>query len=224
MKKLAPSFRFLLCDLDNTLYPSDTGVMLAVGRRMVRYIVERIGLPAHHAEQLKLQYYHRYGTTMRGLMLHHGIDPEDYLAFVHNVPLEQYIQPNPNLEAMLHSIPLRKVIFTNADSTHASRVLEALGVRHHFETIIDVREAGFNSKPHWSAYARALEILDARADECIMVEDTPGNLAPARALGMLTVLVSNQSSPESLSRDEADILITDILELGHAIRPWLGGQ
>lgn len=223
MNKAALRFRFLVCDLDNTLYPPEAGVMRAVGRRMVRYMIERVGVPAQDAEQLKLQYYHQYGTTMRGLILHHSIDPEDYLAFVHNVPLERYIQPNPNLEAMLASIPLRKIIFTNADGEHASRVLEILGVCHHFERIIDVREVGFNSKPHRSAYGRILDILDARADECIMVEDTADNLAPAKALGMLTVLVANQASPESPARDGSDIHIMDILDLAHAIRPWMEG-
>ena len=75
-----PGYRFLLCDLDNTLYPPDSGVMAAVGQRMIRYIVERVDLPPDQAEQLKLQYFREYGTTMRGLILHYGIDPEDYLA------------------------------------------------------------------------------------------------------------------------------------------------
>jgi pyrimidine 5'-nucleotidase len=95
----SPRFRFLLCDLDNTLYPPDSGLMTAVGRRMVRYIVERVGIPPDEAEDLKLRYYQKYGTTMRGLILHQRIDPEDYLAFVHDLPLEGYIQPNPDLES-----------------------------------------------------------------------------------------------------------------------------
>jgi len=224
MKKSAPRFRFLLCDLDNTLYPPDAGVMSAVGRRMVCYIIERVGVPAREAEQLKRQYYQQYGTTMRGLILHHGINPEDYLAFVHDVPLRRYIQPAPKLEAMLANIPLRRVVFTNADREHAGRVLDVLGVRHRFERIIDIRDFGFNSKPHPGAYRRILEILDAHPHECIFVEDSAENLIPARALGMLTVLVGNQSSPEAPSRDGADIHIADILHLADAIRPWTGNQ
>jgi putative hydrolase of the HAD superfamily len=224
MKKGAPRFRFLLCDLDNTLYPPDAGVMSAVGHRMVCYIVQRLGVPLHEAEQLKREYYQRYGTTMRGLILHHGIDPEDYLTFVHDVPLRRYIQPDPNLEAMLANIPLRRVVFTNADRVHASRVLDVLGVRHHFERIIDIRDFGFNSKPHWGAYRRILEILDAYPHECIFVEDSAENLIPAKALGMLTILVGNKSSPEAPSRDGADIRIMGILDLADAIRPWTGDQ
>jgi putative hydrolase of the HAD superfamily len=218
-----PGYRFLLCDLDNTLYPPDSGLMRAVGGRMVRYIVERVDVPPQDAERLKLEYYQQYGTTMRGLILHHGIDPEDYLAFVHDVPLASYLRPNPDLNTMLTGILLRKTVFTNADREHAIRVLDLLGVRHHFERIVDVRDFGFNCKPHPSAYRRILDILDTRPDECVMVDDSADNLAPARALGMLTVFVGNESSPEAPSRDGADAHITDILDLADAIRPWIEG-
>jgi putative hydrolase of the HAD superfamily len=215
--------RFLLCDLDNTLYPPDSGVMAAVGQRMVRYIIERVDIPPQDAAQLKLRYYQQYGTTMRGLILHHGIDPEDYLAFVHDVPLEDYLQPTPDLNRMLTSIPLRKAVFTNADGGHARRVLDLLGVRQHFERIVDVRNIGFNCKPHLSAYRRILDILDTRADECIMADDSAENLAPAKALGMLTVFVGNESPPDVPSQDGADVHITDILDLANAIQPWMKG-
>jgi len=214
--------RFLLCDLDNTLYPPDSGVMAAVGQRMVRYIIERVGIPPQDAAQLKLRYYQQYGTTMRGLILHHGIDPEDYLAFVHDVPLKDYLQPTPDLNTMLASIPLRKAVFTNADGGHARRVLDLLGVGHHFEQIVDVRNIGFNCKPHLSAYRRILDILNTRADECIMADDSVENLAPAKEMGMLAVLVGEDSIPAHVTRDGADIHIPNILHLADAIRPWLG--
>ncbi len=158
---------------------------------------------------------------MRGLILHHGIDAEDYLAFVHDVPLESLLQPNPKLEEMLSSIPLRKAVFTNADGEHARRVLDILGVRHHFERIIDVRDSEFNSKPHPSAYQRALDILDTRPDECVMVDDSADNLAPAKAMGMLTVLVGDDAPSSAFSQDGSDIYVADILDLADAIRPWI---
>jgi putative hydrolase of the HAD superfamily len=216
-----PGFRFLLCDLDNTLYPADSGLMQAVGQRMVRYMIERVAVPPQDADRLKRQYYEQYGTTMRGLILHYGIDPEDYLAFVHDLPLKQYIQPNPGLGAMLGRLPLCKAVFTNADREHAERVLNVLGVRHHFERIIDVRDFGLLSKPHMNAYRRILEILDAQADECIIVEDMTQNLAPAKAMGMLTVLVADGSLPNESSWNGADVCIADILDLAEAIRPWI---
>jgi putative hydrolase of the HAD superfamily len=216
-----PRLRFLLCDLDDTLYPPNTGVMRALGRLIIRYMVERLDISPDDAERLKRRYYQQYGTTMRGLILNHGIDPDDYLAFVHDLPLEQYLQPNPALDAMLADIPLRKAIFTNADREHAGRVLDTLGVRHHFERIIDVRDLNFNSKPHQSAYRRILKMLDAHPHECILVDDAARNLAPARKMGIVTILVSSGSSPPESPSDEADIHIADILHLADAIRPWL---
>jgi putative hydrolase of the HAD superfamily len=216
-----PHFRFLLCDLDNTLYPPNSGVMQAVGHLIVRYISDRLDVPPDDAEGLKRQYYRQYGTTMRGLILHHGIDPEDYLGFVHDLPLEQYIQPNPDLDAMLDRIPLRKAVSTNADCQHARRVLDVLGIRHHFERIIDVRDFGFDSKPHQNAYHRILEILNACAEECILVDDSIHNLASAQAMGMVTVLVGASSPSTEPSQEGADICIADILDLADAICPWL---
>ncbi len=209
-------FRYLLCDLDDTLYPASAGVMRVVGQLILRYMAERVGIPQERVEQIKKEYYQRYGTTMRGLILHYGIDPDDYLAFVHDLPVHEYIQPNPALDAMLAGISLRKAVFTNADRDHACRVLNALGVPHHFEWIIDVRDFGYNSKPHPIAYSRMLDILNASAGECIMVEDIPHNLTPAKALGMATVLISDDPC-----QDGADICIPDILQLGEAIRPWI---
>lgn len=218
---MTEKLRFLVCDLDNTLYPPDSGVMGAVGQRMVRYIIQRVGVSPEDADQLKRRYYQEYGTTMRGLVLHYGIDPEDYLAFVHDLPLEQFIQPNPDLDTMLDSIPLRKVVFTNSDREHAERVLAVLGIRHRFERIIDIRDFNLLSKPHPSAYLRILDILNAHANECILVEDAADNLPPAKALGMLTVLVGGSTPTSQLAQDGADIRIPDILDLAQAIHPWL---
>jgi putative hydrolase of the HAD superfamily len=197
--------------------------MQAVGQLIVRYMVERVGISPENVEPLKHQYYQGYGSTMRGLILHYGIDPEDYLAFVHDLPLEQYIQPNPDLDAMLASIPLRKVIFTNADREHAERVLAILDVRHQFERIIDVRDFGLRSKPDLSAYRHILDTLSARPDECILVEDAIHNLAPAKAMGMLTVLIEGGSLPADSSQQEFHIRIEDILQLRDIVRPWLAG-
>lgn len=218
-----PRYRFLLCDLDDTLYPSSSGVMQAMGHLIARYMVERVGISPEDVAGLKRQYYLGYGSTMRGLILHYGVDPEEYLAFVHDLPLAQYIQSNPGLDAMLASIPLRKVVFTNADREHAQRVLDILDVRHHFERIIDIRDFGLRSKPDLSAYHHILDTLNARAEECIMVEDAAHNLAPAKALGMLTVLIEDGSSAPDSSGNEVHIRIQDILQLAQIIRPWLTG-
>ena len=215
------AFRFLVCDLDNTLYPANAGVMQAMGHLITCYLVEQMGIPPQEAGRLRQQYYQRYGTTLRGLILNHAIDREDFLAFVHALPLAPHVRPNPALDAMLPAIPLRKAVFTNASREHARRVLGLLGVGHHFEQIVDVRDFAFKSKPHPGSYLRLLEIVDARPTECILVEDSVRNLAPARAMGMTGVLVGNGSLSAHPVQQEADIHVQDILHLADAIRPLL---
>ncbi len=216
-----PRYRFLVCDLDDTLYPTSAGIMPAVGRLINRYMIERVGIPPDEAKVLRRLYFNQYGTTMRGLIVNYGIDPEDYLTFVHDLPLEEYIRPNPALDAMLGGIPLRKVVFTNASREHANRVMGILGVGRHFERIVDVRDFSYYSKPNPEAYQSILDILGARPAECIMVEDALRNLAPARALGMTVVLVDGGAPPLGCASGDVDLCIGDILGLAEAIRPLM---
>ena len=210
-----PRLRYLILDLDDTLYPRGSGLMDLISERIGRYMVERLGFPPDQAEALRQRYYARYGTTLRGLMEEYGIDPEDYLAYVHDVPLEAYLQPNPALDRMLGRIPLTKVIFTNASEEHARRVIERLGVAHHFPIILDVRRLGYRNKPDLEAYRRILQHLNAQGPECIFVDDSVRNLRPARALGMITILVDGHPA------DGADFHVPDILGIEPVVRRLL---
>ncbi|WP_376789279.1 pyrimidine 5'-nucleotidase [Thermoflexus sp.] len=207
--------RYLILDLDDTLYPRRSGLMDLISERIGRYMVERLGFPPAEAEALRQRYYTQYGTTLRGLMEEHSIDPEDYLAYVHDVPLEAYIQPNPALDRMLGRIPLTKVIFTNASEEHARRVIERLGIAHHFPIILDVRRLEYYNKPDPEAYRRILQHLRAQGPECIFVDDSARNLRPARALGMITILVDDQTE------DGVDFHVPDILSIEPVIRRLL---
>jgi len=218
-------FQFLLCDLDDTLYRTHSGLMQAIGDRISRYMVEHVGISPDVTQQLRSHYHDEYGTSMRGLIVNYDIDPESYLGFVHDLPLEQYIQPSAALDEMLTGIPLRKVIFTNASREHARRVLRVLGVPYHFERIIDVRDFAFHSKPHPLAYQRGLRILGARPPQCIIVDDTARNLAPAMEMGMTTVLVGNgQPTDTRYLPGAVDLHIEDVLGLADAIQPLLASS
>jgi putative hydrolase of the HAD superfamily len=181
--------RAILFDLDDTLYPRSAGVMGQIREMILRYMRTRLDLTPEEADALRRHYLHTYGTTMRGLQIHHQIEPNEYLDFVHDIPLHEYIRPNPALDAALASLPQQKAVFTNASREHAERVLDVLGVRHHFDHIVDVRDVDFESKPRLAAYRRACELLQLRPEECMLVEDNVRNLVPAKELGMVTVLV-----------------------------------
>ncbi len=205
-------FRFLIFDLDETLYPRQAGLMQEIGVRINRYLIENLHLPQDQANELRQRYYHQHGTALRGLVVERpDVDPEDYLHYVHDIRLTNYLGPDPALAAMLQSIPLTKVIFTNATIEHARSVLDILGIADQFADIIDVRRVEYISKPNAAAYERLLDILHATGAECILIEDSVRNLLPGKALGMTTILVDGDDC------EQVDYCVPDILGVKEAV-------
>ena len=219
--------RTILFDLDDTLYPPHAGVMDQIRALMLHYLQTRFDLSLEQADLLRCQYFAAYGTTMRGLQINHHIDPDEFLRYVHDIPLHQFLQPNPELDAVLASIHQEKIIFTNASREHAGRVLSILGIRQHFSRIIDVRDMNYESKPQPSAYRRICGLLARQPVECMLVEDNIRNLEPARALGMITVLVTHGQDAADDGADHVIARIEDIdtvLAKTEAHGPRPGGQ
>jgi putative hydrolase of the HAD superfamily len=207
--------KFIFFDLDDTLYPCSNGLMGEVGRRIQTWLCDHLALSWEDAVALRRKYYHQYGTTLGGLIAEHDVDPHDYLVYVHDIPLEEYIGPNPALGAMLAGIPLRRVVYTNATAEYARRVLGVLGVSDHFEEVIGIEDVGLLNKPYQEAYERVLVRLDAWGPECIMVEDCARNLRPAKMLGMTTVLVN------ALPDWSVDYVVGDVLQVGQVVSKLL---
>jgi putative hydrolase of the HAD superfamily len=207
--------RYLVFDLDETLYPRRSGIMEEIGVRMTQYIVERFGLSREEAEALRRRYRAQYGTTLAGLRTDRHIDPQDFLAYVHNLPIEDYLIPNGELDAALGCIPLTKVVFTNASREHAQRVLDVLGIARHFSRIFDITDMEYACKPNPQAYSRLLALLQAQPEECILVEDSTRNLAPAKALGMRTVLVDGEGDAN------VDFVIQHVAQIGDVVHRLL---
>lgn len=227
--------KYILFDLDETLYPASSGLMPAIGDRMRLYLEKRYDLDSEHAHALQKRYWLEYGTTLRGLMLEREIDPQDYLDFVHDVEVAQFVHPDERLHALLASIPYKKVIFTNADSPHAERVLNRLGIADQFTRVFDIVSVGFDCKPSRGAYEYVLTALEVRGDECILVEDSVRNLPAAREMGVSTILVLPPGSdpnvqpsrrfldPASQNKvaecpPDANICIPDIYQVADAIQ------
>ncbi len=182
----------LLIDLDDTLYPADCGLWEAIRRRIDLYVSNKFNLSPAEANDLRRNLFLKYGTTLRGLQTVYKVDAEEYLAFVHDVPLNQYIQPDPALRQALLACPQRKAIFTNADVPHARRVINVLGLDGLFEQIIDIHAFDPYCKPMPEAYTIALNLLGETPQRCMVVDDSLPNLATAHSLGMRTVWVSNK--------------------------------
>ncbi len=200
------TYDVLFFDLDSTLYPESNGMWQAIRQRIDRYLLERMGFAPEEIPSLRQQYFHNHGTTLRGLQIHHHVDAHDYLGFVHDLPLHAYLAPDPLLREMLLSLPGRRWVFTNSDAPHARRVLNILGIEDCFEGLLDVWAMEPLCKPLPAAYRFALDFVGvADPRRCALLDDSPGNLAPAKALGFFTVLVGQNGSNHAADRRVADI-------------------
>jgi pyrimidine 5'-nucleotidase len=188
-------FTTLFFDLDDTLYDSRNGLWRAIRDRMSAYMEERLGLSPVEVPELRRRFFETYGTTLRGLQKHYEVDADEYLAFVHDVPLERYIQPNPELRSIMLDLPQERWIFTNADADHAVRVIRTLGMDGCFQGIIDVRALNFYCKPEVQAFEKALIIAgNPNPGQCMIFDDSIRTTAAAKSIGLVSVLISPQVS------------------------------
>jgi putative hydrolase of the HAD superfamily len=174
-------------DLDNTLYPSPA-IYDLIGEKMTAYVSRVTGLEAAEAEKLRDHYFFEYGATVVGLQKHHDIDPQHFLTDVHDVPAN-VVEPDPELDALIARLPGRKIVFTNGGGGHAERVVEQIGIAHHFEVLFDLESTGFVPKPHRGAYEKLVADCGVDPGRAVLFEDTMRNLEPAHDLGFRTVLV-----------------------------------
>ena len=209
-------------DLDNTLYPPSAKLFDLIDDRMGAFIMRLLGVDAVEARRVQKRYFHDHGTTMAGLMRHHGVDPEHFLVDVHHIALDR-LSIDVRLRAGLARLPGRKLIFTNADADYAARVLEARGIADLFDGICDIRVTRYTPKPDPAAYTMMVSHLGVDPAKSLFVEDMARNLTPAKALGMTTVWLDNGS--ESGHRDHlpehVDFHVTDIADwLDTLPQPW----
>lgn len=175
-------------DLDNTLYPHHTNLFAQIDVRMTAYVSELLQLPRDEARKLQKELYLEYGTTMRGLMDLHGIDPDDFLQKAHDIDYS-WLSPDPELGDAIRSLPGRKFIFTNGSRSHAENTARQLGILHHFDEIFDVVAADLVPKPAKETYDKFMGLHRVDAPNAVMFEDLARNLTVPKALGMTTVLI-----------------------------------
>jgi len=187
-------------DLDNTLYPASCRLFDQVERLIGAYVEQHLQLDAQEAHRLQKLYFQEYGTTMNGLMLRHGVDPHQYLEFVHAIDVSPVL-PSPALAGALGRLPGRKLIYTNGSVAHAERVMDRLGVREHFSDIFDIVAGNFAPKPKAESYRALIDRHGIAPTRSALFEDLPQNLEPAAALGMVTVLVHTDSPWAQAGRD-----------------------
>jgi putative hydrolase of the HAD superfamily len=175
-------------DLDNTLYPASCRLFDQIHARMTEFIADRLDLAPEAALAVQTTYFREHGTTLRGLMTVNGIDPQEFLGFVHDIDLG-CVRPDPVLAAALTALPGRKIVHTNGSERHARRLLDHLGIAQAFAGIVDIAAARYEPKPALTGYHELLYRHAVMPQSAIMFEDIARNLVPAAALGMTTAWV-----------------------------------
>ena len=186
-------------DLDNTLYPASCRLFDQIDVRMGEFVSRLLNVDRAEAKLRQKQLFHKYGTTLRGLMVEYGVNPDGFLDYVHDID-HSPVPANPQLDEALHALPGRKLVFTNGTVAHAGKVLARLGVTHHFGDIFDIVHSDFIPKPEMEPYRKFVAQTGIQPKTTAMFEDIARNLEAPHALGMTTVLVV---APEN--RDAAQL-------------------
>ena len=186
-------------DLDNTLYPHEVDLFAQIDHNMTGFVADLLKLSRDDARVIQKQYYHEHGTTLKGLMINHKIDPLDFLSCAHDIDYS-ILQPNADLANSIKSLPGRKFIFTNGSVKHAEDAAAALGIVDLFDDIFDIVAADYLPKPAQETYERFAARNAIDGNSAAMFEDLPRNLNAPKTLGMKTVLLVPKNAPQAAPR------------------------
>ncbi|MGQ0558845.1 MAG: pyrimidine 5'-nucleotidase [Sphingosinicella sp.] len=203
-------------DLDNSLYPASINLFELIDRRMDEFIQNLVGCDSTEARRIQKGHFLAHGTTLAGLMREHGVDPHEFLDFVHDVDLAR-LTADPVLVAALDRLPGRKFVFTNASENYSRRVLERLGLANAFDGLHDIHAMNYLPKPNPRAYRAMCDSLAVAPARALLVDDMARNLTPAKALGMVTVWIANGSEKGGHDADESAIDF-----IAQDVGAWLG--
>ncbi len=191
------TYTTIFFDLDDTLYPHESGLWEAVKNRISLYMHKELGFSWDEIPARREEYFLNYGTTLRGIQANFDVDEDAYHAYVHQLSLDEYLAPDPNLRAILEHLPQKKVIFTSADEYHAQRVLAQLEITDCFEKILDIHAISPYAKPQPEAFLRAMAIVgEKNPHNCVMIDDLPRTTRAAQELGLFSILKGDKGTIE----------------------------
>ena len=184
------SIKYWIFDLDNTLYSGKTKVFEQFDKRMSKYISDKLNISVEEAKKVQKNYFHKYNTTLNGMIKNHKIDPDEFLEFVHDINID-FLQKDPALGKEIEKLDGKKIIFTNGSRKHAINVSKQIGIDQLFDDIFDIVDAEFIPKPLVEPYKKLVEKHKIDPKLCVLVEDIARNLKPAYEMGMKTVWIEN---------------------------------
>ena len=188
--KALQSIKFWIFDLDNTLYSGKTKVFEQVDKKMSKYISQKLDVSIEEAKKIQKNYFHKYNTTLNGMVKNHKIDANEFLEFVHDINID-FLKKDLILSEELKKLDGKKIIFTNGSKKHALNVSKKIGIDQHFDDIFDIVDSKFIPKPIIEPYKRLVEKHKIDPKLCVLVEDIARNLKPAYEMGMKTVWIVN---------------------------------
>ncbi|MEM7073097.1 MAG: pyrimidine 5'-nucleotidase, partial [Pseudomonadota bacterium] len=203
--------RSWIFDLDNTLYHARYDLFEQVSKRITEFVAKTLELDDQQARSVQRDYFQRYGTTLRGMMTHHGTNPEFFMDYVHDIDYSA-LPYDASLASNLARLPGKRYIFTNGSCEHAQAVIRQMRLDGLFDAIFDIRIANFIPKPNHAPYQALLEATGIDAREAFMAEDIADNLRVPNALGMKTLWVEDkkQSQPGKACSEYIDYRCTSL--------------
>ena len=188
MSNLINKINTWIFDLDNTLYKADSGIFQQVHELMGEFIKKHLNMDIKEAKELQKSYYKKHGTTLRGLMDNHGIDPDDFLKEVHNLDYS-IVGPDDLLNEQLKKLKGKKIIYTNANMQHAISVLDRINLSGFFDEIYDIKMANYVPKPEIKPYEQIIKKYNLNPSTSAMFDDIAKNLVPAKKVGFTSVWI-----------------------------------
>ena len=215
ISKLPPSRRVWIFDLDNTLHDARVHIFPSMHGQINSYLQKHFGVDEAGANQMRRSFWLRYGTTLRGLVRHHGTDPKHFLAQTHVFPelADMVVRENALKHALLR-LGGRRLVFSNAPRHYVEEVLRAIGLERYFEAVYTIEDTGYRGKPHAWGFHRLLRKHNLDPHRCAMIDDILENLRAAHRLGMSTVWVS----PVGRRVPFVDLRISSVTELPRRIQ------
>jgi len=190
----------ILFDCDGVLYQDLEAVFGQVSRKMTEYISNKLKVDLKKAKELQTNYFHKYNTSLNGLMIHHDIDPKEFLDFVHDIDLS-FLEKDIALRYELENINLRKFVFTNGSHDHVKHITSTLGIEDQFEGIFDIVDAEYHPKPESKAFDLMIEKFKIDPKETLYIEDIAKNLSIGKERGAITAWLIND---EEWGKKESD--------------------
>ena len=189
MKNLA-NIKNILFDCDGVLYQDLEAVFGQVSKKMTEYISKKLNIDLIKAKELQTNYFHKYNTSLNGLMINHDIPPREFLEYVHDIDLS-FLEKDKTLRYELENINLNKYVFTNGSKEHVKNITTHLGIDDQFDGVFDIVDAEYHPKPEAKAFDLMVQKFKIDPNETLYIEDIAKNLSIGKERGTITAWLIN---------------------------------